>query len=125
MRSGDTFLMEPWSGGKRHLWVVVTEPDSESFECVIVSIATLRGNCDQTVVLQPGDHPFIRHPSVVFFADARIVDARRLDQAIAAGKCERHQPCSSELLAEVCKGIITSPHTPQKVIAFCKRAWRK
>ena len=125
MRSGDTFLMRPWVGGKYHLWVVITEPDSESFECVIVSVTTLRGNCDQTLVLQPGDHPFIQHPSVVFFADARIVDSRLLDQAIARGECLPHEPCSSELLAHIRAGVTASPHTPQKVVAFCKKAWRK
>ena len=86
MNCGDTFLM-PAPGGMAtpHLWIVVTQPDVETHLCAIVSVTTLRNSKDQTVILRPGDHPFIRHESTIFYGDAMIVDVRRLQAEISAG----------------------------------------
>lgn len=53
---------------------------------------------------QPGDHPFITHQTVVLYGDSRIVDRapNRLIQ----------------------QGVLSSPYTPRKIIAFCRDAWR-
>ena len=51
--------------GKAHLWIAVTEPQPDSSQIVIVSLTTLRYDRDQTVILQPGDHPFITHQTIV------------------------------------------------------------
>jgi hypothetical protein len=86
MECGDTFLM-PAPGGPvtPHLWIVVTPPAPRTHLCAVVSVTTLRNSKDQTIILRPGDHPFIRHDSTVFYSDAMIVNARRLDTEIAAG----------------------------------------
>jgi len=67
MDCGDTFLM-PAPGGRitPHLWIVITTPDPVTHLCGIVSVTTLRNSKDQTIILQPGDHPFIRHQSTIF-----------------------------------------------------------
>jgi len=84
MECGDTFLM-PAPGGiaTPHLWIVVTEPDPASNLCGIVSVTTLRNSKDQTVILHVGDHPFIRHESTIFYGDAMIVDAQRLEARLS------------------------------------------
>jgi hypothetical protein len=94
MDCGDTFLM-PAPGGSvtPHLWIVVTQPDTETNLCAIVSVTTLRNSKDQTIILRPGDHPFIRHDCTVLYADAMTVDARRLDGEIAAGLALRRDVC--------------------------------
>ena len=99
MDCGDTFLM-PAPGGVAtpHLWIVVTQPDPQTHLCVIVSVTTLRNSKDQTIILRPGDHPFIRHDSAIFYGDAMIVDARRLDAEIAAGFALRRETCSQATL---------------------------
>src|SRR5713226_4097921 len=95
MRCGDTLLIPaPGSTVTPHLWIVVTEPTPDTHLCVIVNITTLRRGADQTVTLRPGDHPFIRHPSVVRYSDAQIVDDRRLGADVASGAAQQHQPCS-------------------------------
>ena len=70
MDCGDTFLM-PAPGGRAvpHLWIVVTTRDAATGECAIVSVTTLRNSKDQTIILRPGDHPFIRHDSTIFYGD--------------------------------------------------------
>jgi hypothetical protein len=94
MRCGDSFLMTGAGGfGKAHLWIAVTEPQPGSSQIVIVSLTTLRYDRDQTVIFQPGDHPFITHQTIVLYSDTRIVDARRLDAIIRDGTALAHQSC--------------------------------
>jgi hypothetical protein len=124
MECGDTFLM-PAPGGPvtPHLWIVVTQPDSQTHLCAIVSVTTLRNSKDQTIILRPGDHPFIRHDSTIFYGDAMIVDARRLDAEIAAGLALSRERCPHPTLKLVQDGVIASPFTRPKVVRFCRDQW--
>src|ERR1039457_2365672 len=103
----------PAPGGQvtPHLWIVVTQPDPQTHLCAIASITTLRNSKDQTIILRPGDHPFIRHDSAIFYGDAMIVDARRLDAEIAAGLALRRETCSQATLKLVQDGALASPFT--------------
>ena len=126
MRCGDTLLIPaPGSDVTPHLWIVVTEPAPDTHRCVIVSVTTLRYNKDQTVTLVTGDHPFIRHPSVVFYADAQIVDVRQLRADLVARVAERREACSPDLLKLVRAGVSASPFTPKKVLTFCRECWAR
>ena len=121
MKCGDTLLIPaPGSGVTPHLWIICTEPTVDHL-CIVVSVTTLRHNKDQTVTLYVGDHPFIRHPSIVFYADARIVDVRRLRSDLSSRLVEDREPCSSGLLKLVQQGIMASPFTPKKIITFYRQ----
>lgn len=82
MDCGATFLIPAPGLGNTHLWVVATPPDPD---CILVSLTTLRFDRDQTVVLHAGDHPFVRHQTVVLYSDARIVRADALEAQVRAG----------------------------------------
>jgi hypothetical protein len=124
MDCGDTFLM-PAPGGRAtpHLWIVVTNPDAVTFLCAIVSITTLRNSKDQTIILRPGDHPFIRHESTVFYGDAMIVDSRKLDQEMNGGLIVARDPCPTRTLKLIQDGIGASPFTRPRFLRFCREAW--
>jgi hypothetical protein len=126
MHCGDTFLM-PAPGGPvtPHLWIVVAQPDPRTHLCAIVSVTTLRNSKDQTIILRPGDHPFIRHDSAVFYGDAMIVDARRLDAEIAAGLALKREICSQATLKLVQDGVLASPFTRMKVVRLCRDQWSR
>jgi hypothetical protein len=126
MDCGDTFLM-PAPGGAvtPHLWIVVTQPDPRTRLCALVSVTTLRNSKDQTVILRPGDHPFIRHDSTIFYGDAMIVDARRLEAEIAAGLALVREKCSNATLRLVQDGVAASPFTRPKFLRFCREQWRQ
>ena len=123
IRCGDTFLIPAPTVGRPHLWIVITDPDPETSQCVVVSITTLRHSKDQTVILQAGEHPFIRHQSVVYYQDAQIIDARRLESEEQAGNVLRKERCQSSLLDLVQRGLIASDFTPNNVRAFCENCW--
>jgi hypothetical protein len=122
---GDTFLIPKSSNQIEHLWIVVTEPDPVTFEAVCVNVTTLQTVCDKTVILQPGDHPFIKHPSIVLFADAQTLDTRKIDAALNAGcitiVCRPHAPCNPALLKRIQQGVLTSKATPKGVKEYTRQ----
>jgi len=81
--------------------IVITQPDADA-NAVCVSVTTQRSYSDVTVFLKVGDHPFIKHESVIHYADARILDLRKVQAALDAKTrtfiCRRHEPCSESLL---------------------------
>ena len=68
-----------------HLWFVITDPEPATHLCAVVSLTTLRGDKDQTVVLGPSDHPYISRPSVIHYIGALIVIETRLAALVAVG----------------------------------------
>ena len=126
MRCGETLLFSILGSNQiPHLWVIVTEPNPDDWLCVIVSVTTLRNNCDQTVTLRRGDHPFVTHDSAISYTDAMIVDVRSLDAEVAAGRASSNSACSADLLELVQNGLLASPFTPKKVAFFCRHKWGK
>jgi hypothetical protein len=121
MDCGDTFLMPaPGGAATPHLWIVITQPDPQTHECAIVSVTTLRNSKDQTVILRVGDHPFIRHDSTIFYGDAMIVDAGRLETEITAGLALLREKCPRSTLKLVQDGVGASPFTRPKFLRFCR-----
>jgi hypothetical protein len=116
MHAGDTYLISfQHVGPTPHLWILAFGPDTKG-RIVLVSVTTLRRGKDQTVVLQPGDHPFVKHPSCVFYQDAIIASASHLEAWIAGELATPTDPCPAELLKLVCDGFSASEFTPQKVV---------
>lgn len=118
LKAGQTILLPKPGHATLHLWVIVLAPDSVTHETVIVNLTSQKPHSDNTVVLQPGEHPFVQHPTVVFFADARIVDAKHITAAMQADTGQPHQDCSAALLLKIQQGLFVSIMTPQKVKFF-------
>lgn len=125
MKGGDCWLLRfDNTGPKVHLWVLLTDPRPGG-EAVIASVTTLRHNGDQTVILQPGDHPFIRHASIVLYSDCRIVSAAELTKWIVAGMAIPQAPFTSRVLSTITKGAMQSDFTPKKILQFLTAAFAK
>src|SRR5262249_27606257 len=120
LKCGDTIEMPKPGHSVPHLWILITEPDAASGEAVMVNVTTLRSHSDTTVLLKRGDHPYIIHDSVVFYADARIVDCRKIDAGVNAGYFPQLAACSPAVLKTIQEGLLKSPYTPNKVIAYFK-----
>ena len=125
MQAGDTVIMLNLSDGNPvpHLWFVITDPDPATHLCAMVSLTTLKNDKDQTVVLHPGEHPFIMRTSTIYFSGAIVVDVRVIETRIAEGKVRSHARCSPKLLKLLQEGVAVSPFTPKKVITFCRTAF--
>ncbi len=63
---------------------------------------------DESCLLNPGDHPFIRHESFVDYRFTRIESAEHIDARVADGSFDLKEPCSPELIKRIIDGAIKS-----------------
>ncbi|RLJ18234.1 hypothetical protein DJ030_12680 [bacterium endosymbiont of Escarpia laminata] len=71
-----------------HLFFVLSDPVGNPPKVAMVNISTKRNLPfeDHTVVLQPGDHSFIRHDSFVYYEYARLINVEVVERKVAEGK---------------------------------------
>jgi hypothetical protein len=108
-------------GRTPHLWIIlaVEEEDGVPVSVVLANLTTQRASTDPTVVLQRGDHPYVMHPSCVLYAEARIADADKVYVLTRYAEEGFRQDFHPEILRRLQCGLLSSPHTPRNVKAFC------
>jgi hypothetical protein len=120
--AGKTFHLPTPPSNIPHLFIVVSPPDfivnslNQLVESVVVvNFTTKKSGKDDTVVLMPQDHRFIRHETVVSYRDARFVEVSRICDYITQGTSRFDDDCSDDLLEKIQDGLLVSPFTPNKV----------
>jgi hypothetical protein len=126
LKCGDTFLAPTTSAGTEHLWIIITEPDAEG-KAVAVSITTQRSHSETTVTLNIGEHPFIKHPSVISYKHASIVDVKAVLTAMQRRPQQyvfrSHAPCTPELLEKIRAGMTRTKDAPKAIKQRCMSEW--
>jgi hypothetical protein len=121
MKSGDTFLYPLDSSNSEHLWIVVTNPDSDGF-ILIVNITTVYSDdkdcVDATVCLNPGEHRFVNDRSYVYYRGAMTKKVSDLQAEQKVGRLKMHESCSSALIGLVRAGIGASKHCNKNIKRF-------
>jgi hypothetical protein len=107
---GDTFLIPDWAGAHLH-FILCTLPDGS---VVVAHFTRRRAYTDDTCVIQPGDHPFVKNETIVRYDQAYVCPAANLAslERIIIRKLE---PLSGELLARILRGALSSPQTSDKI----------
>jgi len=80
---------------------VLSEPLKDAEHVVIANFTTWRADKDQSCIIEPGEHSFVKHKSCVSFGDARIVTDALLDEQLAASAFRPHDPLDSQLLTKI------------------------
>lgn len=119
--AGDTFLMLGPSSEKLHLYIALCGQtgDPPIFIAVPLNTATLL--TDRTVLLQPGDHPFVtRETSVSYdllhqFDVEKLLQLERLSSASQQTLFERRQRVRTEVLQRLVDGARVSDLAPKKM----------
>ncbi|SRR6266481_4113596 len=126
LKCGDTFLAPITSSGTEHLWIIITDPDADG-KAVGVNITTQRTYSETTVILNAGDHPFVAHPSVINYRDARIIDVKAVYTAIRIKPrsfvCKSQESCSADLLKKVQEGMLKSTKAQKAIKLRCASEW--
>jgi len=120
---GDCFLAGAEEDEKLHLRIVATPPAADGC-VVVVSVTTRHRRSETLVILQPGDHPFIRHESTVAYRYAEISWVDNIEAAIASGNAKRREPIAGDLLRRIQAGLLDSEFTPNGVIHFAREVLR-
>lgn len=112
--AGDTYLF-PLDGSEiAHLWVVATSPDDRG-EFATVSLTSLVGAKDQTVVLQAREHPFLRHPTCVHYGAAELTSVEKLQENLDCGFAKMREPLSPDVLELIIDGFAASDRTKRRL----------
>jgi hypothetical protein len=112
---GDCFWVQTRLELVEHLWILVTDPNPINNSAIWVNVTTARLGSDRTKVLNPGDHPAIRHESVIFYSGAKLVDLTKLESLIQAGVARKTANCSRSLLVEIQAGLLNSKFTSKRI----------
>ena len=109
IEAGATFINpNPRRGLDPHLWVIVSDPSQYPDDVLIVNFTTRRDGCDESCIVEPGEHPFVQHSTVVEYRGARRASDQQLDQLLARTQFELREPVSRELLARIRAGAAVS-----------------
>ena len=119
----NTILVPVPSASCKHLFIVLTTPDGEPPLVVMVNITTRRPTSDSTVILTPGDHPFIRHESVIAFEHADLFDVGKLEKGLSNGSLSKYPDINESLFDAVKQGLFDSPRTPQNIKTYCRSSF--
>jgi hypothetical protein len=125
LRLGDTVILPKPGHEKEHLWALVTAPNVQSGEAIMVNLTTQRPHSDTTTVLQAGEHPFVDRPTVAFYADARTVKVAHMEAGLRQGIVRQHAGLAKAILVRIQNGLLASPFTPAKIKAAFRTALQR
>lgn len=74
--------------------------------------------CDQTCIVQKGEHPFVRHTSYVRYRNATCITCQAVEKGLAEGQFTAHADMNSQTFLRVRNGICRSPYTPRKIRTY-------
>lgn len=109
MRAGDTFVTPDMDD---HLWIVLSDPTLERDRLVVVCFLSWQEYHDQSCIVRPGEHPFVRHDTCVNYAGATTVADTVLEKLKAQGKLKLKDPVSPELLERIRRSAENSDSIP-------------
>lgn len=119
MPKKQSFLSEvertPTGKQKRHLRVVITDPDNDQNQ-VVVSITTLKYESqDKSCVLKPGEHPFIKDESIVDFRRTMVMSYAQIYNGIKKGVLIKKEDVSDELLSKIQSAASKSKYISEEI----------
>lgn len=122
---GTAFYYKKAISDRSHLFFILTEPDEVDQVLVVVAVnltgKTDRGlGSDTTVVLDVGDHPFIKKPSVIVYQKAEFFKTEKLLRYINEEKSLEVEELDDELFKKIQKGLLESDQTPIKFQKYCQ-----
>lgn len=116
VRSGDTFLLTGGPVPTPHLWVILWGPAGPADAYLAVMLTSLRPYSDRSCILNPGDHPFVRHATSVSYRNVLRWTGERLAQLVADGIARSRQPVSEDVLERMRTAFFQSAHTPNAMV---------
>ena len=117
---GETLLVPSGPSGE-HLFLMLLGPAvlpgyGPNPQVAMASITSIRTDIpfDGACILQPGEHPFVQHPSYVAYRYLRLDGEPHIARMVASSVWRVHQPCAPLLLQRVVDGVCKSKLTPRE-----------
>jgi len=113
LNCGDTFLAGDDDSDDFHLRIVITPPNQG--EVVVVCVVTAHKRSEELVVLNQGDHSFIKHKSVIAYRWSEIRSVADIEGAIENGAAKKREPIRDDILKKAQACLLESAFTPNGV----------
>ncbi|WP_282167105.1 hypothetical protein [Shewanella japonica] len=119
------------SGSKDHLHFVCSDPvfypPTQKESVLVVNISSIKDDIgyDSSCVLDVGDHPFITHPSFVYYLKADIFGADNIARNVADGTFQVHEDCTDETFVRILDGFDISDDVRPKPFRFYEKHCKK
>lgn len=105
---GCTFFNKEYDGVPTHLWVVLSDPRISDSTVLIANLTSWSLGADESCVLVPGDHPFIKRKTIIAYALARTASLQILDQLYSRRDIWTNDPFEVNVLLRIQKGLMDS-----------------
>jgi len=112
VRHGDAFWMCPRGDEIEHLFIVVSNPDIDPTNVVLIPVTTRDEFADESCMLYSGDHQRIRHDSCMDYRRARIVSAHQIDKAMHLRQIRRVESVRDEIIERILVGAAQTRQLP-------------
>lgn len=110
MTLGETFLnTNPYIAV--HLWAIVSNPTPHD-AVVMFNFTSWRPGCDETCLIKPSEHPFVKHDTVIAYRRGQLLTRAAWNELQRLGFYLRHEPLSDSLLRRIQQGALDSEFTP-------------
>ena len=109
---------------QKHLFILLTDPvqvlNYDARHSLLVGVTTIYPNMphDPACELHAGDHPFIRHKSYIYYAQARIEASQKLVDGVKRSLLVPQGMLAGDIFARVCHGLTVSRFTAPRALAF-------
>lgn len=115
------------SGSKEHIYFICNNPvfyPRLTKDCFLAVNLTSIGSgfeIDSACILNTGDHPFVKHPSYIFYQRAQIFGVDTVTRQVISGDIRTHQPCDGEIFLRILNGFSVSPYTKPIIKSYYQK----
>ena len=112
LQAGDTFKAADRSI-ELHVWVILSDPGNHpGYPVLIANLTSWRDGKDGACVLKRGDHPLVSRKTCMNYRDSKLVQAEKLEAALAQGLLVPCKPVSARVLRRMRDGAAISRFIP-------------
>ncbi|MCC2626032.1 MAG: hypothetical protein K0R14_1905 [Burkholderiales bacterium] len=105
----------------KHLFIILTDPaQTRQSEVLLVNVSTIRNGIifDEACIIEPGEHPFIKNRSFIFYRHARLEESKNLIRKVKSGEFIAHEAISDILYNKIAAGLLKSKFLASKFKYF-------
>jgi hypothetical protein len=106
VQAGDTFFLE--GVAERHLWVIISDPSINPERVLLVSMTSFDVTKEDVCLLDPGDHPFVKHKTCIDYSHAREASLAVLVRLRDSERLRPDESVSADLLGRIRRGVSLS-----------------
>ena len=116
---GNTFLVPTPPNNVEHLYIIIAIRESSN-SALVVNVTSLKVGCDYTCIVKFGEHRFVKHDSIINYADASIRPISNIEYCLTKGIFKKDTSVSAKLLKRIQDGALQSPAISRKNLNFVK-----